>query len=151
MGPGTNAQENAYIVNSRLEKNDITAHGGKIINSHLGEKAIHYAHNALTAVHIGSRKVIHWIRQRYWWKQMATEIADHCKHCKTCQRMKFFSQPGAGFMQMRVYDRPGRSICIDIVVLNHRSEKGTEYLFTILDSFSHYPDAYGVTIYVIPH
>lgn len=38
MGPGTNAQENAYIVNSRLEKNDITAHGGKIINSHLGER-----------------------------------------------------------------------------------------------------------------
>ena len=116
-----------------------------VINSLLGEKAIRYAHNALTAVHIGSRKVIHWIRQRYWWKQMATEIADHCKHCKTCQRMKFFSQPGAGFMQMRVYDRPGRSICIDIVVLKHRSEKGTEYLFTILDSFSHYPDAYGMS------
>lgn len=38
MGPGTNAQENAYIVNSKLEKNDITAHGAKIINSHLGEK-----------------------------------------------------------------------------------------------------------------
>jgi len=38
MGPGTNAQENAYIINSRLEKNDITAHGGKIINSKLEEK-----------------------------------------------------------------------------------------------------------------
>lgn len=38
MGPGTNAQENSFIVNSRLEKNDITAHGGKIINSHLGER-----------------------------------------------------------------------------------------------------------------
>jgi carbonic anhydrase/acetyltransferase-like protein (isoleucine patch superfamily) len=38
MGPGTNAQENSYIVNSRLEKNDITAHGAKIINAWLGEK-----------------------------------------------------------------------------------------------------------------
>lgn len=38
MGPGTNAQENSYIINSRLEKNDITAHGAKIINAVLGEK-----------------------------------------------------------------------------------------------------------------
>lgn len=38
MGPGTNAQENSYIINSRLDKNDITAHGAKIINAWLGEK-----------------------------------------------------------------------------------------------------------------
>lgn len=38
MGPGTNAQENSYIINSRLEKNDVTAHGAKIINAWLGEK-----------------------------------------------------------------------------------------------------------------
>ncbi len=38
MGPGTNAQENSYIINSRLEKNDITAHGAKIVNAQLGEK-----------------------------------------------------------------------------------------------------------------
>ncbi len=38
MGPGSNAQENSYIINSRLEKNDITAHGAKIINAKLGEK-----------------------------------------------------------------------------------------------------------------
>jgi len=38
MGPGTNAQENSYIINSRLEKNDITAHGAKIIHASLGER-----------------------------------------------------------------------------------------------------------------
>lgn len=38
MGPGTNAQENAYIINSKLTKNDITAHGAKIINAVLEEK-----------------------------------------------------------------------------------------------------------------
>lgn len=38
MGPGSNAQENTYIINSRLEGFDVTAHGGKIINAQLGEK-----------------------------------------------------------------------------------------------------------------
>ncbi|ABB40433.1 hexapeptide repeat-containing transferase [Oleidesulfovibrio alaskensis G20] len=37
MGKGSNAQENCYIINSRLERNCVTAHGGKIINAHLGD------------------------------------------------------------------------------------------------------------------
>jgi carbonic anhydrase/acetyltransferase-like protein (isoleucine patch superfamily) len=36
MGDGSNAQENTYIINSTLEGNCITAHGGKIINSFIG-------------------------------------------------------------------------------------------------------------------
>lgn len=38
MGPGTNAQEHSYVINSRLEKNDITAHGAKLINANLAER-----------------------------------------------------------------------------------------------------------------
>lgn len=39
MGKGANAQENCYIVNSRLEGFNVTAHGAKIIEAHLGERA----------------------------------------------------------------------------------------------------------------
>jgi carbonic anhydrase/acetyltransferase-like protein (isoleucine patch superfamily) len=35
MGKGANAQENCYIINSRLEGNNVTAHGGKIIEADL--------------------------------------------------------------------------------------------------------------------
>ncbi len=35
MGKGANAQENCFIINSRLSGYDVTAHGGKIINAHL--------------------------------------------------------------------------------------------------------------------
>jgi carbonic anhydrase/acetyltransferase-like protein (isoleucine patch superfamily) len=38
LGRGANAQENCYIINSRLEGYNVTAHGAKIINAHLGEK-----------------------------------------------------------------------------------------------------------------
>lgn len=38
MGRGANAQENSYIINSRLEGNDVTAHGAKIINAELANK-----------------------------------------------------------------------------------------------------------------
>jgi carbonic anhydrase/acetyltransferase-like protein (isoleucine patch superfamily) len=38
LGKGANAQENCFIVNSRLEGNNVTAHGAKLINTHLAEK-----------------------------------------------------------------------------------------------------------------
>ena len=37
MGKGANAQENCYIMNSRLEGYDITAHGAKIIEADMGQ------------------------------------------------------------------------------------------------------------------
>lgn len=37
MGKGSNAQENCYIVDSRLDGCDVTAHGGKVIHAHLGK------------------------------------------------------------------------------------------------------------------
>ena len=36
MGDGSNAQENSYIINSRLAGLNVTAHGGKIINADMG-------------------------------------------------------------------------------------------------------------------
>jgi carbonic anhydrase/acetyltransferase-like protein (isoleucine patch superfamily) len=36
LGKGSNAQENCYIIHSRLEGNNVTAHGGKIIHAWLG-------------------------------------------------------------------------------------------------------------------
>jgi carbonic anhydrase/acetyltransferase-like protein (isoleucine patch superfamily) len=35
LGKGANAQENCYIINSRLKGNNVTAHGGKIIEADL--------------------------------------------------------------------------------------------------------------------
>lgn len=38
MGIGSNAQENTYIIHSKLAGYDVTAHGAKIIHAALGEK-----------------------------------------------------------------------------------------------------------------
>lgn len=38
LGKGANVQENCYIVHSRLDGLNVTAHGGKIIHAHMGKK-----------------------------------------------------------------------------------------------------------------
>lgn len=54
MGVGSNAQENTYIINSKLSGYNVTAHGAKIINSTLGEK-IFVAFNCFLNGKIGAR------------------------------------------------------------------------------------------------
>ena len=37
LGKGANAQENCYIINSRLEGNNVSAHGAKLVHAHLAK------------------------------------------------------------------------------------------------------------------
>ena len=144
---GKNVQ--GYAQQMRIDENDVMTYATSngqypvpVITPTLGKRAMTLAHGSITNVHIGSRKMQHWLRQRYWWFGMMQQVSQHTKYCMLCQKMKFASSPGYGFMQIRVYDRPGRCICVDLVILNHASPSGTRYLFTILDSFSHYADAH---------
>ncbi len=63
MGKGANAQENCYIINSRLDGNNVTAHGGKIIQARLG-KNVFVGFNAFlrgtpeSALEIGDRCIV---------------------------------------------------------------------------------------------
>jgi carbonic anhydrase/acetyltransferase-like protein (isoleucine patch superfamily) len=38
LGKGANAQENCYVVDSRLDGNDVLAHGAKVIHARLGKR-----------------------------------------------------------------------------------------------------------------
>ena len=57
LGKGANAQENCYIINSRLEGNNVTAHGGKIIEADL-ERNVFVGFNSFLRGRPGSRLTI---------------------------------------------------------------------------------------------
>ena len=134
--------ESNILVIASAEKSDPIP----VVSRQLGMSVIVHAHDDLTALcHMAGDKKMHaWIIERCWWYGMWTDLKDHASHCVTCQRMKFAASPGYGFMQLRWYNSPGKMVCIDLVVLtqSHTTSQGTRYLFTILDCFSHYPDAY---------
>ena len=57
LGKGANAQENCYIINSRLEGNNVTAHGAKIIEADLG-KTVFVGFNSFLRGHADARLTI---------------------------------------------------------------------------------------------
>ena len=57
LGKGANAQENCYIINAKLEGNNVTAHGAKIIEADLG-KNVFVGFNSFLRGRPGSRLAI---------------------------------------------------------------------------------------------
>ena len=46
------------------------------------------AHSSTYAMHLGSSKMYHTLREHYWWKGMKKEIADFVSRCLTCQQVR---------------------------------------------------------------
>ena len=57
------------------------------------------AHSSSYAMHPGSTKMYHTLREHYWWKGMKKKIADFVSRCLTCQRVKAEHQKPAGKIQ----------------------------------------------------
>jgi hypothetical protein len=119
-----------------------------VITRSMGKSMIVLSHDEMSTLHSGARKMHHWLIERCWWYGIHVDIKEHVKTCLTCQRMKFTASPGYGYQQMRWWNGPGKMVCIDLVVLTqtHTSSQGSRYIFTILDCFSHYPDAYTLKV-----
>ena len=57
------------------------------------------AHSSAYAMHHGSTKMYHTLREHYWWKGMKKEIADFVSNCLTCQQVKAEHQKPTGKIQ----------------------------------------------------
>ncbi len=57
LGPGANAQENCTILSSHLEENNVTAHGGKIVQARLGKKVFVGFNAFLRGTEVSSLKI----------------------------------------------------------------------------------------------
>ena len=50
------------------------------------------AHCSAYAMHPGSTKMYHTIRENYWWPNMKRESADFVSRCLSCQQVKAATQ-----------------------------------------------------------
>ena len=57
------------------------------------------AHSSTYAMHPGSTKMYHTLKEHYWWKGMKRDIAEFVSRCLTCQQVKAEHQKPAGLLQ----------------------------------------------------
>ena len=54
----------------------------------LRQSILEEAHTTRFSIHLGSNKMYHDLKQRFWWTKMKIEIARYIAKCDTCQKVK---------------------------------------------------------------
>ena len=76
--------------------------GHRLCVSDVGElkkEIMEEAHSSAYAMHPGSTKMYHTLREHYWWRGMKKDVAEFVSRCLICQQVKAEHQRPAGLLQ----------------------------------------------------
>ena len=107
------------------------------------EEILEKAHDSLFAGHAGISKTLSRVIKNFYWPGVKGEVAKYCKTCHECQLSGKPNQgiPKAPLSPIPSIGEPFEHVIIDIVGPLPKSSSGSEYLFTIIDRVSRYPEA----------
>ena len=92
------------------------------------------AHNASYAMHPGTTKMYHTLRQHYWWPKMKKEVAEFVSRCLTCQQVKAEHQAPTGMLQpLPIPVWKWERITMDFLIGLPKTPKGNDVVWVIVD------------------
>ena len=109
-------------------------------------KLLSLAHDNHLAGHFGMHKTMKRIGQHFFWPRMKNDIRRYVQTCEVCQKVGKPNQviPKAPLIPIPVVNEPFQEVIIDIVGPLPRTRSGHEYLLTLMDRMSKYPEAIPV-------
>ena len=144
---------NEVIVNNRNIYEQYFLDNGilyKVKNSNKGEKLLlcipkcmrlgilEKYHDLNSSSHLGIKRTIAKLNERFYWKNMTNFIKGFIKSCHTCQLRKKPKMKPNGFLQPIITDMPFQQIAIDHVGEFVKSKSGNKYVIVVTDTFSKY-------------
>jgi hypothetical protein len=95
------------------------------------------AHDSAYSIHLGSTKMYHDLKSRYWWYGMKRAIAEYMALCDNCERVKAECQRPAGVLQpLKIPQWKWEEISMDFIVGLPTMQSGYDSIWVIVDHFS---------------
>ncbi|XP_076031946.1 uncharacterized protein LOC143019850 [Oratosquilla oratoria] len=107
------------------------------------KEVLRLGHDSPLSGHLGVRKTLDRIWQHFYWPGIRRDVAQHCRTCHTCQLVGKPNQPVpvAPLKPIPVGEEPFAKVVVDIVGPLPKTARGHEYILTLMDTFSRYPEA----------
>lgn len=114
-----------------------------VVPSSVRKTVLELAHDGL-AGHQGIRRTYRKILEHYFWPGVKKDVIDYVKTCHVCQVVGKPNQPipPAPLEPIPVLAEPFERIVIDCVGPLPRTKKGNQYLLTVMDTVTRYPEVY---------
>ncbi|KRY45558.1 Retrovirus-related Pol polyprotein from transposon, partial [Trichinella britovi] len=102
----------------------------------LRQEILHGLHSGPEGDHLGKKKNLWKVRQRFYWPDLSEDVADWCRKCQECSQRKNGSKRHQGQLQPHSAPYPMSRIGVDIIRSFQRTEPGNRYILTVQDYFS---------------
>ncbi|WVZ76446.1 hypothetical protein U9M48_024422 [Paspalum notatum var. saurae] len=95
------------------------------------------AHDTAYSIYLGSTKMYHDLKERFWWYGIKRAVAEYVAVCDTCQRVKTEHQRPAGFLQpLKIPEWKWEEISMDFIVGLPRTQKGYNSIWVVVDQLT---------------
>ena len=91
--------------------------------------------------HFGSAKTKKAIQSNFYWPCMGRSISDHCKACTSCAKFNSHKKDIQPLQPIPVVHTPWNKLAVDIVGPFERTASGYQYLLTVIDMATRFPEA----------
>ena len=106
------------------------------VPSTLRSRVLSWGHTNKLSGHPGTKRTEEFIRRRFWWPGMCSDVKDFVAACDVCSRSKNSHRPPAGLLcPLPVPSRPWSHIALDFITGLPPSH-GNDTILTIVDRFS---------------
>ncbi|XP_068203542.1 uncharacterized protein [Palaemon carinicauda] len=131
------------IVHIRKREGNLLKHRVIVVPSKFRNGILRKAHDDLFAGHLGITKTFDRVRKNFYWKGLKRDVKKYCKTCHQCQISGKPNMviPKASLSPIPSLGEPFEHVVIDVVGPLPRSKVGSEYILTIIDRLTRYPEA----------
>ena len=101
-------------------------------------------HDSVTAGHLGVKKTLHRVKQRYYWCGSTRDVKEWCRRCTKCSSRRKPQRKFQAPMQRYHVGAPLERIAIDVLGPLPETEQGNRYALIVMDYFSKWTEVHAM-------
>lgn len=101
-------------------------------------------HDSPSGGHLGVKKTLQRVRERFYWMNSSDDVKDWCKKCTTCATSNGPHRKRKAPMKQYNVGSPFERIALDIAGPFPVTEKGNKYMLVVMDYFTKWVEVYAI-------
>lgn len=101
-------------------------------------------HAGVTSGHVGEKRTLQRLRQRFYWGGMRSDVTEWCRACDVCSAKKGPAHRNRAPLQLYNVGAPMERVAVDIAGPFPLTPRGNRYICVAMDYFTKWPEAYAI-------
>ena len=115
-----------------------------IVPASMKQKYLKEAHRGMTGGHLGVRRTLDQVQRRAFWFGWRRDVKRFCRCCTNCCQYFRGQLPRSAPLQPMTTGAPFERIHVDLTGPHPRSRRGNTYIFTCIDPFTKWAEAFAI-------